>query len=185
MAGETSYAQALRAIGQALETLKIEKFALEEAGESFLVRGAVTVRDMGSDEQLAEHGFLRHFRRLLPGRRAQVIGTNVEQAVAAVTELDLCYTWKDVDRLEQAGRARRVDPQGMANAASLSQIFRTIGAYLNQKHARLLKISRSGEPVTVVYETPPGSRFEEVFAVSDLYDFWLRMYMKRAARNAH
>jgi len=179
MAGETSYAQALRVIGQALETLKVEAFAVERAGESFLVRGSVTVRDLASNEQRAERGFLPHIRRLLAGRRAQETGTDM----ARVTELDLCYTGKDVDRLEQAGRAKRVDPQGMADAASLSQILRTIGAYVNQKHGRLLKISRNGEPITVEYEVPSESKFAQVFTASDLYDFWLSMSMKRAKHN--
>jgi hypothetical protein len=73
----------------------------------------------------------------------------------------------------------------MADAASLSQVLRTVGAYVNEKRARLLKVSRDGEPVRVEYETSSGAKLEEVFAVSDLYDFWVRMYLKRARRNEH
>jgi hypothetical protein len=67
-----------------------------------------------------------------------------------------------------AGRIRIA----LSRRVVLSQILRCIGAYLNQKRARLLKIAREGEDVLLEYETSLGSQLKESFALSDLYDMW-------------
>jgi hypothetical protein len=180
-----SYAQPLRAIGQALELLNVECFEMEPDGEDFLVRGNATVRNIVVFEQPAERNKLRSVWGLLPGQKSLDLTTNVEvRPTATVSRLDLRYTPTDIERLEESGQAKRVEAQGKADAANLSQLLRTIGAYVNQKAARLLKISRVGETLRVEYETSSGRKAEEEFAFSDLYDFWVRMYLKRANRNA-
>jgi hypothetical protein len=66
----------------------------------------------------------------------------------------------------------------------LSQLLRTVGAYVGQKRARLLKISWNGASIVLIYETSSQRLANEELTVSDLYDVWVRMYMKRADRNA-
>jgi hypothetical protein len=101
-----------------------------------------------------------------------------------LTRLDLRYTPRDVDRLEQEGQAKRMNSRALADAGSLSQLLRTIGDYVGQKRARLLKISWNGTSIVLLYETSLGRLANEELTVSDLYDVWVRMYMKRADRNA-
>ena len=70
----------------------------------------------------------------------------------------------------------------MANASSLSQVLRCLGAYLNQKRARLLKLTREADILSLEYESSMGILTKESFSVSGMYDMWVRRYLQRAAR---
>jgi hypothetical protein len=177
------YAQPLRAIGQALEILKMESFELERDGDDFVVRGNVTARGAGPDPQTAESRSLRFSRE-----RERNIEVSEVEAVATPpigNQLDLCYTLKDVDRLEQTGQGRRGEAPGITDAPSLSHDLRTIGAYLEEKPARLVKIAKQAESVIVVYETLSGIRFEEKLDRATLRDWETQTFIKRAARELH
>jgi hypothetical protein len=102
-----------------------------------------------------------------------------------VNRLDLCYTLKDVDRLEQKGQARRGETPAAAQTPGLSHLLRTIGAYLEEKPARLVKIVKDGESVTVVYETLSGIKFEEKLDGATLRDWETQMFIKRGSRDLH
>ncbi|HXG51288.1 MAG TPA: hypothetical protein VNN77_07785 [candidate division Zixibacteria bacterium] len=171
------YAQSLRVIGQALEMLHVRAFEMENDGEDFLIRGSAGEPEPAG--QAAPAGALKFVWGLLPGREEQKAA---EQAPVSFTHLDLRYTPKDLDRLEGEGQARRSTGEAMADAASLSQLLRTIGAYLEQKRCRMVKISRDREQFIVQYQTPAGQLTEETLSVAGLYDFWVRMYMRRANR---
>lgn len=177
------YAQPLRAIGQALEVLKIESFELEPDGDDFIVRGGVTAAGAGSDRQSTESSSLRFSReteKTIPASDVEAVATP-----AIVNQLDLCYKLKDVDRLEQKGQARRGEPREITDTPSLSHLLRTIGAYLEEKPARLVKIAKHAESVTVVYETFSGVRFEEKHDRATLRDWEALMFNKRASRGFH
>lgn len=169
----TGYAQPLRAIGQALETLNIQSFELEPVGDDFFVRGniAVTSADL---------------RRTIWGKTRSENGEKGADGNATELKVDspveLLYELKDIERLEEQGRSKRINPHGTANPTSLSQVLRCIGAYLNQKRARLLKLSREAESVVVEYETSLGTNMKEMLSASELYDLWVRMYLQRAER---
>jgi len=169
------YAQPLRAIGQALETLQMENFAVEPEGEDFVVRGAVAARAGAAQAGETEERSL-HFSRERGGDSKAS-----EAAPSAAAQFDLCYTLKDVDRLDQSGRTRRGNTGGSA-APGLSQLLRTIGTYLDEKPARLVKISKQGESLTIVYETFSGIIFEEKLALGDLRDLGAEMSMRRGKR---
>lgn len=181
MAITIDYAQPLRAIGQALEILKMESFELEPDGDDFVVRGKVTARGGGDDVESAERRNLR-----FNGEGEQNPGApDAERVVtpAIVNQLDLCYTLKDVDRLEQKGQARRGEAPAVAETPGLSHLLRTIGAYLEEKPARLLKIAKDGESVTVVYETLSGIKFEEKLDGATLREWETQMFIKRGSRD--
>ena len=174
----TGYAQPLRAIGQALETLNIQSFEMEPVGEDFFIRGNLPTSAVLLDGVLTAD----KVRRVIWGENGEhdkagdSTGPNVQSAI------ELLYGAKDVERLEAEGRSRRINPHGTANPSSLSQVLRCIGAYLNQKRARLLKLSREAESVLVEYETSLGTNMKEMLSLSDLYDLWVRMYLQRAER---
>jgi hypothetical protein len=177
------YEQLLRAVGQALEKNNLQNFELTPAASGFHIRAtAASLFELSVDERLANRD--RPFQYKLPNHN------NADEKTPLVTEsakasVEIQLTIQDIRKLEIDGRARRVDPHSMANAASLSQVLRCLGAYLNQKRARLLKLSRDGETVSLEYETSLGSQIKEAFNANGLYDLWVRMYMQRAGRVGH
>lgn len=178
------YDRSLRAIGQALETLNIQNFEMEPAGDDFYIKGSVpfTAKDgiLGSRYNSREE--LRSVWGALPGGEDQP-WSGKESNLSSFSRLDLCYTVQDVQRLEQEGRARRGSSQDSADASSLSQVLRSIGAYLNQKRARLCKISRESDSLAIEFITSMGSIIKETLTLKDLYDLWVRMYLQRSERS--
>ncbi len=112
-------------------------------------------------------------------------GFHIRGSAAPESPIKVQFTIQDIQQLEFDGRARRVDTHSMANPASVSQVLRCLGAYLKQKRARLLRLMRDGQTVSLEYETSLGSQFKEEFSAKDLYDMWVRMYMQRAGRLNH
>ena len=179
------YAQPLRAIGQALETLNIKAFEMEPAGEAYYVRGAKAVATSVSEHQRVSLDKLRSIWGTVPEQKISIGTGQRARNPTATSRIELNYTPKDVERLELEGRAKRGASEKMADPSSLSQLLRCIGAYLTQKVARLQKLSWEGDSLSVEYETSLGSRIQETLAASDLYDLWVRMYLQRASRATH
>jgi len=185
MTAMSGYAQPLRAIGQALETLNLQSFELEPIGEDFYVRGTLTRSDAELSSDVVTLDKLSAIWGKIPGFDHPDRERQSRNGTAVVESIELHYTIRDIDRLEQEGQARRVDPHRMPDTASLSQVLRCVGAYLNQKRARLLRLWRDTESVSIEYETSLGSKLKETLAVAELYDLWVRMYVQRAEREGH
>ena len=178
-----NYEQLLRALGQALEKENLQIFELTPAANGFHIRGtAASLLEPRVDKGSANR--VRPFLNTLPNHNS------VDEMTPLVTgsakpPVEIQFTIQNIQKFEIDGRGRRVDAHAMANAASLSQVLRCLGAYLNQKRARLLKLSRDGETVSLEYETSLGSQIKEAFNANGLYDIWVRMYMQRAGRGSH
>ncbi|HXV78430.1 MAG TPA: hypothetical protein VEG60_00990 [Candidatus Binatia bacterium] len=173
------YAQLLRAIGQALEVLRFGSFTMELSGEDFLVRGsAVTSTEQEEAREIRER-IIKFVWEALPGEKATQ--AEIESAMSIwPAQLVLRYTPKDMDRLEQEGKAKRQSAAGVPDVASLSQLLRTIGAYVKKKRARLVKIARSGDSLAIRYDTAEGERREENVSAGSLYEFWAQLYLRRS-----
>jgi len=185
MASMTDYAQSLRVIGQALEVLNVRQFEMEPAGDDFLVRGSAgSSGENPSSAQSSSDKLRSMLGILLPAAQEN---QNGYKGIGSKTgfPIDLNYTLEDIERLEKAGRARRGRSEKEADVSSLSQGLRCIGEYLNQKRARLVKVTRESESVTIEYATSLGSQIKERFMVKDIYDLWVRMYLQRTGRTSH
>lgn len=176
------YAQSLRTIGQALESLRVEDFDLEVDGEAFVVRCSVPWSQEAIAEQPEQASLLQHVWGVLPPESTVDLNIVITSRFRA-TDVDLRYTTKDVDRLDEEGKAQRSDCPVALHAPTLSQFLRTLGAYVSQKPARLLKISRRDGSITIQYETAAGRKKDESLSADDLYDLWVWMTMKRADSN--
>jgi hypothetical protein len=89
---------------------------------------------------------------------------------------------QELDRIEREQRARRRRQSRNADGHSLSQLLRTLGDMLGQRSERLLGIAWQDLSIGVVLETPQGRKEIEVFRPDNLYDLWVRMYLKRDNR---
>lgn len=184
MTEPNEYAQLLRAIGQALEILQFGSFAMELTGGDFVVRGSAATSTGQAEARAIRERVIKFVWEALPGERAPDV--EIEFAMSTwPAELDLRYTAKDMDRLEQQGKAKRQRVAGVPDVASLSQLLRTIGAYVAQKRARLVKITRYGESLAIEYDIVGGRRRQETVSAASLYEFWAELYLQRSKGGRH
>ncbi|HWO43546.1 MAG TPA: hypothetical protein VNO43_17295 [Candidatus Eisenbacteria bacterium] len=172
-----NYASDLRALGQALEILRVERFEIEPDGKSYLVQ--VTTERPGG-----RYGFgpnsektLRYIWAGTAAERDDSIDVHLLYAMAKT--LDLHYSPEDVARLEQEWRAQRAGLRASADPARLSELLRTAGGYVESKEATLLSMRRHGSAVTIRYQTKSGEDREETLEDVDLYAESLHMISQR------
>lgn len=164
------YACDFRAIGYDLEAKGLEDFELEGEGANYLVLGRTMVA------QPPKNGFVRGLQTLwenLQGRGSKP---------AAAEPLKLVYKRDSVSELREKAQEKRRQGGALEKTHSMSQVLRAVGAYLDLKEARLLRVSKQGAWITLQYEVEKGNRIVEEFTVPTLYDFCVRMYLKRRDR---
>ena len=175
----TDYARHLRVIGQDLEALRLKTFNLECTGDAYLVwsRSAFESHPLArlsrnrlkklwrNNSQRASHGHEERF--VLP---------------SSLQTKRYRYCAADLNRMEHESRSYRRRKGGAADGHSLSQLLRTLGAVVGQKRERLLGISWQDFSVSVVVENAQGQRQIDVFRPDNLYDLWVRMYLRRENR---
>jgi hypothetical protein len=178
----SDYSRHLRAIGQDLENLHLSAFNLECTGNAYLV----WVRSEDQSEsnnplfRISRNRLQKLWRNKIPPR---VLGQEEPYKLpSAETGKRLRYSVAELDRIEREQRARRRQQSGTADGHSLSQLLRTVGDLAGQKNEKLLGISWQELSVSVVVETPEGRKEIDVFRPDNLYDQWVRMYLRRDNR---
>jgi len=176
------YARHLRAIGQDLENLQLSSFNLEYVGDSYLVW--VKENDQGESVdplfRISKNRLQKLWRNKTPAR--PLGHEELFPLSASRTGIRLRYSVQELDRIEKEQRARRRQQSGNADGHRLSQLLRTIGDLVRQRGERLLGIAWQELSVSIVVETPHGQKEIDVFRPDNLYDLWVRMYLKRDNR---
>ena len=173
------YARHLRAIGQDLENLHLSAFNLECTGCAYLVWVRSDEQSESSNPlfRISRNRLQKLWRNKIPPR---VLGQEEPYKLpSAETGRRLRYSVTELDRIEREQRARRRQQSGTADGHSLSQLLRTIGDLAGRKNERLLGISWQELSVSMVVETPEGRKEIDVFRPDNLYDQWVRMYLRR------
>jgi len=178
----SDYSRHLRAIGQDLENLHLSAFNLECTGNAYLV----WVRSDDHSEsnnplfRISRNRLQKLWRNKISPR---VLGQEEPYKLpSAETGRRLRYSVAELDRIEREQRARRRQQSGMADGHSLSQLLRTIGDLAGQKNERLLGVSWQELSVSMVVETPEGRKEIDVYRPDNLYDQWVKMYLRRDSR---
>jgi hypothetical protein len=176
------YARHLRVIGQDVEGLRLETFNLECTGDAYLVwsRPGGTGLEDNPISRLNKNR-LQKLWKSKPRTRSY----GQEELVtlpSAVPTKRYRYSLSDIERMEHESRSRRYHKPGITDGHSLSQLLRTVGAIVRQRLERLLGISWQDFSVSVVVETTQGRRVIDVFRPDNLYDLWVRMYLRRDNR---
>jgi hypothetical protein len=178
----SDYARHLRVIGQDLEGIRLEAFNLECTGDGYLVWPRPG--DGGLEGSPLARLSKNRLQKLWKNKsRTRSYGQ--EELVtlpSSVQAKRYRYSLSDIDRMEQESRSRRYPKPAVTDGHSLSQLLRTVGAIVAQKHERLLGISWQDFSVSVVVETTQGQRQIDVFRPDNLYDLWVRMYLRRENR---
>jgi hypothetical protein len=178
----SDYARHLRAIGQDLEALQFHQFNLELTDDAYLVWVKSDDRTENNNPLLrVSKSRLQKLWRQRPAARP---GGRPEPHArsAAESAKRLRYSVQDLERMEREQRARRSEQSGSADGHRLSQLLRTVGDVLEKKSERLLGIAWQDLSVSVVVETPQGRREIDIFRPDNLYDLWVKMYLRRETR---
>ena len=106
------------------------------------------------------------------------------QIPPAATPVTLSYTPGDIRELRPQGEEKRGQSLERKDFFTLSQTLRTIGGYVDQQKARLIRLSNnefSGADVVfrIEYETREGERLIDNRSGSAIYDLCVNMYKRR------
>ena len=175
MPTELNLAQLLRPIGAALEPLQIESFTLRVENEEIFIR--------------AQKREVRHptpVSSAVPSvwdifHRKKINASPAPQPASRVVELR--YSYDDIVRMDSEGVARRVATGGKPDPGALSQMLRAVGAFVNQKQGRLLGVTMEGHDIAIDYESALKQKTTEKYTVASLYDYWVKMYLRRRERS--
>lgn len=176
------YARHLRAIGQDLESRHYRHFNIEVTGDAYVV--SVNPHDPPEPgnplRRIGKGRLQRLWRFKMPSRP----GSREESGAAPdlQTGKRLLYSIQDLDRIEREQRAQRQQQSGGADGHRLSQLLRTVGDLVGRNSERLLGIAWQELSVGVVVETPRGRKEIDVFRPDNLYDLWVKMYLRRGTR---
>jgi hypothetical protein len=174
MADQSLYALLLRPVGQMLEALRIESFALIFDHDDLVVRDKTPGR-----------------KQITPRERAllaewQVTHTRPQDKEGALKLAAGVLEWRmtphDIDRLEREGQSRRRNPNLTPDIHSVSQMLRVVGALVDHKNGRLLTITKDDQKVCFEYELLNGKKVSEELGVPALYDLWVRIYRKQTPK---
>lgn len=171
------YSRHLRVIGQELERSGIGNFNLECTGNAYVL----WTRNPGfSPAARSILGFgAAGLKRWRKGGQFAPPG-DISGFVHRERRLE--YSQKSLARLEQRAKLRRQPMGGSVDGHSRSQLLRTVGSLVAQRNHRLLGISWADLSVCIVVETVHHKREIDVFRPDNLYDIWVRMYLKRQNR---
>lgn len=149
-----SYAQSLRAIGQALDALRLNSFELRKNSADYIL---IPTRSAFARKRKA-------ITEKLWGR--------VDQSMRHALDLKgILITSSDIDRLDTEGRSRRGSASGrLSRTANFSLSLRMIGDFLDEKQAVTFSITWSPDLVMVQYQTPNGIHRVQDFTTQNLYD---------------
>lgn len=172
---EPSYAMLLRPIGQMLDRLRIDSFAVRPDEDGFIVRDQTRNRVQITPR---ERAFLEELHRSHADSvdKADALGL-------AAGILEWHVTQEDIERFEHEGRAQRRAANQTPDANSVAHVLRVVGSILDHRGGQIASVLKDEQVVTLEYDLPGGRTAAEQYDMAMLYDFWVRMYMKRGARN--
>ncbi|HSK31731.1 MAG TPA: hypothetical protein VLA17_17350 [Candidatus Limnocylindria bacterium] len=177
-----NYARHLRVIGQDLENIQLDNFNLECAGDSYLVWvKSDESHDTGLPLLRVGKSRLQKLWRIKLLSRTMAREESYADAHARSAKR-LRYSAEELERMEREQCARRRRQSGAADGHTLSQLLRTVGDLVSRRSERLLGISWQPLSISIVVETPQGRKEIDVFRPDNLYDLWVRMYLRRDQR---
>jgi hypothetical protein len=160
-----SIGQELRTVGQGLESLEVQDFDLRSEADGYFALAIPRSEHESADG-------IHHIRNTwwnLTRRRS----TDRLLSEAGPNVLRVLFTPEGLLRLEAAGIAKRdTHSSGTPDLSKLAQILRMIGERVDDKAARLLKVSKRGSWISFEYGSGADERLTEEWKLSDLRGLW-------------
>jgi hypothetical protein len=151
------YAEELRTIGQALQARGVTAFELHSVPAGYFIR------------ELADRSFSTQNRLL------RFLKNSTESATYG-------FELTEVQALSSAGRARRSTTDQMTNFSDLSNLLRTIGAYMDSKQVELMELQKRPISISLAYRDKLRNEQREDRTVSSFHDVFREILMNRAPR---
>jgi hypothetical protein len=148
----TLYHHDLRAVGQALEARAISTFELKVQAGRYIVSGAPD-----KPETL--------LTTLIRWRRGPRI---------------LVFDAQSIATLNKKGHARRTTNVRLPDFYDVSNVLRTIGAYLDAKKVRLLRIQKRALTLILTYQSAAGHPHIEDRTIASFHDAFIEMHGQRS-----
>jgi len=170
-----NYQNVLRVIGQGLEILDVKSFDLEASDDHYVVRGECK-KSMTTDTPKSSRktSFLTIVFNVTKQRTAQTAGSLPFHFTG------LSFSQTDIELLDQKGKALQTKfESSAADPHKLSQVLRTVGAYLDQDGHRLAKISWRDGYLKVWHINRQGVESKDILSPTALYDQWVHQYKQR------
>ena len=174
MSSDFNFSQLLRPVGQMLEPLQIESFSLKVEDQGVAVYAERHQAPRVAAPEVSLKVSWQIFRRKKPEA--------TQELQPSSGTLEIHYTHDEIARMDNEGQKKRTGAPGSPEAHTLSQILRAVGAFVDQKQGRLLGVSKDGQDIQVEYESALKRSATEKFTVASLYDYWVKMYLRRRQR---
>lgn len=161
-----THANALRAIGQLLESANIGAFELEKTGQDYVVQRDSLTR---TGEWILRNALSRSDVSLANGRQS-------------AAERSLCFTQPDISRLDAQGKRRRREHSSAQTQSSrkLSQLLRSLGDHLDKRAVVAFHISWTHESVSADYQGSDGESDRRTFTPEKLQQLGLYTRFRRS-----
>jgi len=172
MAETESYSQQFRSLGQQLEDLGMERFTVRVEADGYRVSG--TKRYQPPAEEQTTKKLWQRIRG-----DAKSAGSTSQP----FEPVELHFSAQDLAHMDVDAKNNRSGSSGSTDAHSLSQVFRAVGAIVEQKQGRFLSLIKEGQEIVIEYESISKRNTVEKFTVSSLYDYWVKMYLRRRERS--
>jgi len=179
----TSFEEALRAIGQGLQSLAVEDFELQVEGDGYLALGIPRSPSPGAvANQSTKPGMKVTFQNAW-----QIITERISRYNAANSKsnfLRVLFTPEGIHRLQCEGKSKRSeDSGGVPNLNQVSQILRMVGEYIDAKSGRFISACKQQDSISFDYETAAHIRITKNWRLAELYEYWLQLSKQRQKRH--
>jgi len=168
-----NYPRDLRAIGQELERRGFKTFNLKCSGDAYFVWSTETPATAGlNDGRSSAHRSGRPVNYDNPA----------DPASKALFDRIVGFSFGvvQIERLEKKGKENRRNGIGFSEHGRLSHLLRTVGDQVYHRNDRLLAIAWREKQISVVTRNAAGRHMMDVLRSDNLYDLWVRMYLKRS-----
>jgi hypothetical protein len=170
----SSYARDLRVVGQLLERRQITSADLVCVADAYIIRG---IQKSSGDSR-----FLSYLARRFMTRLHAVLHCDFCPSLPSRV-INLRYDLEEIVKADYLARCKRSSISPLPDPYSLSHILRTAGAYLDgRKNSSLIGISLQDPWITIRFETAEGNPEEAKQNRQHFYDYWVKMYLRRASQ---
>jgi hypothetical protein len=171
----SSYARDLRVVGQLLERRQITSVDLVCVADAYIVRG---IQRSSGDSR-----FLSYLSRRYMPRLHAILHGDLRPSLRSRI-INLRYDLEEIVKADYLARCKRSSISPLPDPYSLSHILRSAGAYLDgRKSSSLIGISLKDRWVTIRFETAAGNPEETKQNLQYFYDYWVKMYLRRASQS--